>query len=73
MKHRLDVAGLEPLADEVPDEFGRTWVGEHSLDLNGQIGSSRAGSPSDDVQPLSRRRSQRQGIERIPIIWIAAS
>ena len=37
IEHRLDVAGLEPLADEVADELLRPRVGEHPIDLGRQV------------------------------------
>ena len=36
-EHRLDVARLEPLADEVADELRRARVGEHPLDLGLEV------------------------------------
>ena len=56
IEHGLDVARLEPLADEVPDELRRARVGEHPLDLG------RRGSPRSLCSP-ARRISSSSGID----------
>ena len=63
-EHRLDVAGLEPLADEVAEELRRPRVGEHPLDLGLEVRAELVLAGQPDQLGVGHRRPEEVGQPR---------